>query len=281
MLRLSIFAVCLITPIISAGGETLPAGMTMVSIPGGTFEMGTAISDQDPDSSFDDDEDPVHTVNISSFNLSETEVTLSQYCEFLNSVQPATSERKKWIRLKGEEYGGWKEEIHVYYSNDTYYVDSGWSDHPAVNVSWFGAAAFCDYYGLRLPTEAEWEYAAGGPNHYEYPWGDNFDDSECRYWDNRGDGTPPTMPVKSYSGNGYGLYDMAGNVREWCMDEHDRDYYANCPTKDPCNKGGTLYKILRGGSWNRGSDQSRCANRDAFETGEFILDIGFRCAGNS
>ncbi len=194
MLRIKVthvFAVCLLATVVLAGAADLPVGMKMVDIPGGTFEM-LSIGE---------------TVTVGDFKLSETEVTWGQYIEFLNSRQPSAAMLKKWIILEndstipGEEYS---------------FVDESRYNYPVVYVTKAGAKAFCNYYGLRLPKEAEWEYAACGPEHTKYPWGDEFDGTKCCYRGNNGDGYPKTMPVKSFSENGFGLYDMAGNAAEWC-----------------------------------------------------------------
>jgi formylglycine-generating enzyme required for sulfatase activity len=195
MLRISIVALCLLVTAAFTGAKALPAGMKMVDIPGGTFDM----------------ESTGETITVGDFKMSETEVTWGQYCEFLNAKQPGPLLRKKWIKLSDEE-----ESSHISRSGKTYKVDEGWVNHPVVNVSMAGAKAFCVYYGLRLPKEAEWEYAAGGPNHTKYPWGDEFDATKFCFKGNRGSGNPKTMPIKSFSENGYGLYDMAGNTAEWC-----------------------------------------------------------------
>ncbi len=211
--RLFTAVLWVIVTVESVWASGLPTGMKLVDIPGGTFEM-ISIGE---------------TVTIDDFAISETEVTWGQYYEFLNAKQPGPVLRKKWIKLIGEE-----ESSHISKSGKTYEVDEGWANHPAVNVSKAGAKAFCSYYGLRLPKESEWEYAFGGPEHFEYPWGGEFDDTKLCFKGNRGDGNPKTMPVKSFSSNGYGLYDVAGNVWEWCAG---------------------LDLVLRGGSWNESSYQ--------------------------
>jgi formylglycine-generating enzyme required for sulfatase activity len=261
-----------IPPTRLVGGETmagLPAGMKLISIPGGTFSMGSTASDADSN------ESPVHTVTISGFKMSETEVTVDQYVEFLNEVTPSSLDRKKWIETNDED-----SRSHIYYTGGKYYADGGWGDHPAVNVSWYGAEAFCEHYGLRLPTQAEWMYAAGGPSHYNYPWGDSFNGSKCCWYENKGSGDPSTKPVKSFDANGYGLYDMAGNVWEWCFDWYDEDYYSKLPSKNPQGPSIGIYKILRGGSWLDFAQTIRCANRIGNNPERLDYDYGFRAAGD-
>jgi formylglycine-generating enzyme required for sulfatase activity len=245
-------------------------GFELVTISGGTFAMGS--------NDGEDDEKPIHWVTVNDFKMSSTEVTNAQYCVFLNAlgVYPGDEDRKRWALLKeGSDYS------HITYKGNKYVVESGWEEHPVVNVSWFGAKAFCDHYGLRLPTEAEWEFAAGGPNHYEYPWGDNWDKYKCCNWENRGTELPPTMEVGSFDANGYGLYDMAGNVWEWCSDWYGRDYYSSCPTINPQGSSSSDSKVLRGGSWIGDSEFMRCANRYYIPPSNlFIHYVGFRCVGD-
>lgn len=250
--------------------ELRELGFELVSIPGGTFAMGSKEGD--------DDEKPIHWVTVDTFEMSETEVTNAQYCSFLNAlgIHPGGEDRKRWFELSEED-----DYSHITFKGYKYVVDSGWEEHPVVNVSWFGAKAFCDFYGCRLPTEAEWEYSAGGPNHYEYPWGDEFDKKACCYWDNKGDGSPGTMPVKSFEPNGYGLFDMAGNVWEWCSDWYGENYYSSSPTINPQGPSSGDYKVLRGGSWYGVSDFVRCANRFYLDPAYLLIVYdGFRCVGD-
>jgi sulfatase modifying factor 1 len=239
-----------------------PSGMKLISIPGGTFSWGSTAFEGYGD------ERPVYTVTVSDFKLSETEVTFAQYVEFLNAVGPSNSDRGKWVKTNDEDATS-----HIYYSGGKYYADPGWGDHPVVNVAWYGAGAFCEYYGLRLPTQAEWEYAAGGPNHYKYPWGDEFDGKACCYSCYNGSGDPPTMSVKSFEANGYGLYEMAGNVWEWCSDLHE-------PGSDP--ELPSTHGVARGGSWEDGAQFVLCASRFWIGISLPITEssVGFRAAGD-
>jgi formylglycine-generating enzyme required for sulfatase activity len=253
-------------------------GIKLAKIPGGTFQMGSKDSE---------DEQPIHTVTVNSFWMGETEVTTAQYVAFLQESQPATSDRKRWIAINGEKswyYTGKDWDIavtsnsHISYSAGKYTIDAGWEDHPVVNVSWYGADAFCSYYKLRLPTEAEWEYAAGGPSHYKYPWGDEFDKNACCYRDNRGSGSPPTMSAGSFPANGYGLYDMAGNVSEWCHDWYGA--FSDIDSINPQGPGTGKDRVYCGGSWGFGEDFQRCAFRDLDAPADMNDNCGFRVAGD-
>lgn len=274
-----------VSPVIGQEPVVL-TGVVLVKIPGGTFSMG---SNEEGSK-----EKPVHTVSVDSFWMMETEVTIVQYVQFLNESKPSEKERKKWIAINGEKSlcwagfrDGFQEEdnshCHICYKGGEYKWEWGlqgimhfaWGDRPVVNVSWYGAKAFCDFYGLRLPTEAEWEYAAGGPNHYNYPWGDDWDKYKCCNWKTQESTEPGTAEGGSYDANGYGLYDMGGNVREWCSDWYGADYYSSSPLIDPQGPDSGEYKVLRGGSWC--TNAFRCALRYYDDPGYFCTYYGFRC----
>lgn len=208
-------------------------------------------------------------------------------------------------------------ESRINWDGSTFTVTAGKEDHPMVEVSWYGAVAYanwrsvqdgrapcydlstweCDYSagGYRLPCEAEWEYAARGRDYNPYlifPWGNTLDGSKANYWSS-GDPFevgpyPYTSPVGYFDGNqtpagtdmvnGYGLYDMAGNVWEWCNDWYDANYYANSPYRNPSGPSSGKYRVLRGGSWNLTYDFLfvRCAFRGGFEPEIRNSSEGFR-----
>jgi len=268
-------------------------GIKLVRIPGGTFQMGSNEGDLD--------ELPVHLVTVKSFYIGETEVTNQQYCTFLNSKKPARGETflfgetlTDWISIRSpgwnqllseggyNQFGGYLYPTEIWYENGTYHPTIGYENNPVILVSWYGAQAFCKYYKLRLPKEEEWEYAAGGPNHYKFPWGNEWAEGMCCYnriWSNPLDPCP-TMAVKSYQANGYGLYDMSGNVFEWCRDWYD--VYPGGISIEPLSVSwGNAYKVLRGGSWlSVKPGWLRCATRAHGAQYNPYNKDGFRVAGD-
>ena len=171
------------------------------------------------------------------------------------------------------------------------------ADRPAEMVTWHEADEHCKKSGKRLPTEAEWEYAARAGTDMEYYWGNEFDDSKSNFCDskcglnirakNLSDGFPNTSPIGSFPANPFGLHDMAGNVHEWVADWFDERYYAGSPKDNPLGpqrsnptdrRGGGMEKVLRGGAWETGPGSQRSASRKEFQTDYRIESFGFRCA---
>ena len=253
-----------------------PEGMTFVKIPDGTFEMGDHF-----DMGYEH-ERPVHTVSVGAFLMSKYEVTNAQYAEFLNAamadglikvvddmVYAAPNDLSEPYLLTA--YPDIVTQIS--FTNGLFKVRnrSGLSmdDHPVVTITWYGAKAFCDYYGYRLPTEAEWEYAARGGFHapyFTYPWGSNSTSPVTQLNFNRMNplglsSKPLTTPVDAYPAYGYGLCSMAGNVSEWCNDWWGSYYYRNSPLQDPQGPESGITRSIRGGNWAFGAVDCRVAGR--------------------
>jgi formylglycine-generating enzyme required for sulfatase activity len=254
-------------------------GMKMRLIPAGEFQMGS--------NDGDNDEKPVHTVYLDDYYIDETEVTNEQYCAFLNDYgKNADAAGHELLDINSS----WRLIEKV---GDTYKPKSGYEEHPVIAVSWYGAAAYAQWLGARLPTEAEWEKAArGGLVGKKYPWGDGITHDDANYDGTGGkDQWDGTSPVGNFQPNGYGLYDMAGNVWEWCADAYDSSYYSESPKNNP--KGSwrivifknndftivTSRRVLRGGSWsNNNTNYLRCADRDFNEPTNTGYYYGFRCS---
>jgi sulfatase modifying factor 1 len=274
----------------------------IVLIGAGEFEMGDHFNEGDPI------ERPVHAVYVDSFYMGRYEITNQQYCDYLNSAKDANEIKvdSGTVYASGDignsypycdtyiSYGY----SHIDYSGGLFSVRLkdgiiDMSGHPMIPVSWYGAVAYCDYYGYRLPTEAEWEYAARGGEHnpyYRYPWGDTIDGSKANY-DDSGDPYetsvyPWTTPVGYYDGgqvpagtdmaNGYGLHDMAGSVWEWCNDWYGYDYYEVSPYDNPPGPADGNARILRGGSWYNDTNDCRVAKRNSRNPGNQYYNLGFR-----
>jgi formylglycine-generating enzyme required for sulfatase activity len=210
----------------------------MVLIPAGHFMMGSEEGE--------DDERPVHKVYLDSYYIDEAEVTCSRYGRFLTETG--------------------------YPSHQLWNPEHDRPEDPVVGVSWHDASSFARWAGKRLPTEAEWEKAArGASDGMKYPWGDDIDKAKANY-ESFG-----IMPVKSFERSGYGLYDMAGNVGEWCEDWYSDMYYTMSPGKNPRGPQLGERKVVRGGAWYNNEDGLRIANRykNAPDVGNF--NTGFRC----
>jgi formylglycine-generating enzyme required for sulfatase activity len=233
----------------------------MVLIPAGEFQMGDSFNEGA------DDKLPVHTVYLDAFYIDKSEVTNVQYRKFVQAT-------------------GHKEPEGNIYVNGSWVWGKPWQDknyngdnQPVMCVSWNDAKAYADWAGKRLPTEAEWEKSArDGLVGKRYPWGDDISYDNANYWEKGGkDVWTYTSPVGSFAPNGYGLYDIAGNVWEWCSDWYDSNYYANSPKSNPTGPGSGSYRVLRGGSWNFYAYYLRVSYRCLFVPTFTFYGVGFRC----
>jgi len=263
-LKRIIFLLCLGCGLALSGrtpvADNNPAGLEFVFITGGTFDMGDIFNRGDADSR------PVHRVTVSDFYLGKTEVTVAQFRVFCKATRRRMPLAPEW---------GFQE------------------DHPVVNVNWTLAQAFCDWAGGRLPTEAEWEYAArnrGDSLRFDWgngapfgPAGGNVADESLRVvkprtliFEGYTDGWRFTSPVASFDPNPLGLADMTGNVWEWCADWHGP--FAPEPAVDPKGPACGTHRVLRGGSWM--NDPASCGTTNRFRNRpkNFYECYGFRVA---
>ena len=277
-----------------------------VRLAGGSFQMGDAFSEGYPS----DGEVPVHEVRLPPFRIDATAVTNSMFNKFVEDtgykteaeqygtsavfhlllkapakdVLGAAARAPWWLNVRGADWahpGG---------------ASSHWTDvadHPVVHVSHHDALAYCAWAGRRLPTEAEWEFAArGGLVGRRYAWGDELTpggEHRCNIWqgtfpgtNTTDDGFLGTAPVRSFQPNGYGLYDTAGNVWEWCADWFLPKYYRNSPADNPQGPTIGAGRVMRGGSYlchdsycNRYRVAARTSNTPESSSG----NCGFRTAG--
>jgi formylglycine-generating enzyme required for sulfatase activity len=231
-------------------------GFPMGCIPEGCFDMGDTTGD-----GYYEDELPVHNVCISAFEMDFREVTNTDYAACVDDGACAPP----WAFSSS--------------TRTSYYGNPSYNAFPVIYVTWSQATDYCTWAGKRLPTEAEWEYAArGGLAGKRYPWGDMLSGSDANYWDSGDPWDNDTSQVGYYPPNGYGLYDMAGNVWEWVNDWYDATYYSVSPTNDPSGPASGTAHVLRGGSWYANSYPMRLADRSYDHPGNEHGGIGFRCA---
>ena len=246
-------------------------GITFIHVQGGTFSMGSKDYV---------DEKPIHEVRLNDFYISKQEITNQQYANFLNSYGTTRSKDGKYsnealIHLKGQ-YEDLKCRIFYDDKEKTFKVEKGFEDHPANYVSWYGAYYFAHFYGYRLATEAEWEYAAkGGAQSKAYKFSGSNDAEEVAWYKASNKKESMTHEVATKKPNELGIYDMSGNVWEWCSDWYDYTYKESTSDNPKGAEVGT-HKVLRGGSWGFNSNYLRTSNRlkNIPETESAI--IGFR-----
>jgi sulfatase modifying factor 1 len=307
-----------------------PSGM--VPVPAGEFEMGDSFGEGD------DDELPVHDVHLDAYYIDVHEVTNQQYADALNwawaegglievtdgVVYKASVTESYCDTTTGSPYS------RITWDGATFGVVGGKEDHPMVKVSWYGAVAFCNWRsamdgrtlcydldtwtcdfdagGYRLPTEAEWEKAAGWDPVLEYHFrfgehsdgcGENCLDGQRANYENSGDpfetgDEPYTTPVGYYDGTDhggtyqtqdaqsyYGCRDMSGNVREWCNDWYDASYYGSSPYDNPAGPASGTSRVIRGGLWLYTPNYLRSANRDLNDPDWRAYGDGFRCVAGA
>ena len=277
----------------------------MVALPGGCFLMGTEEKEGFPA----DGEGPVREVTIDAFHIGSTTVTNAEFESFVRATGYQTdAERFGWSFVF---YGLLSADMR----NREYQVaaqtpwwcaipEARWDqpegpgssiqnrmDHPVVQVSWNDAMAYCHWVGKRLPTEAEWEYAArGGLQQQRFPWGDELTpDGQhyCNIWQGTfpqentlEDGYLGTAPARSFPPNGYGLYNTSGNVWEWCQDWFSPDFHQRDTRKNPKGPAEGTAKVMRGGSFLCHSsycNRYRVGARSANTQDSGTSNMGFRC----
>ncbi|WP_423184797.1 formylglycine-generating enzyme family protein [Arthrobacter sp. NyZ413] len=289
--------------------ETAPSGTTAhvdVPVPSGVFRMGDAFGEGYPT----DGEAPVHEVALDGFRIDATAVTNRMFAAFVDATGYRTeaeqygssavfhllinaSDRNILGRAAGAPW--WLNIRGADWAHPTG-PSSDWTDtpqHPVVHVSWHDAQNYCRWTGRRLPTEAEWEYAArGGLTGKRYAWGDELTpdgEHRCNIWqgtfpitNTRDDGYLGTAPVRSFPPNGYGVYEMAGNVWEWCADWFLPKYYRTSPRENPQGPTIGAGRVMRGGSYlchdsycNRYRVAARTSNTPESSSG----NCGFRTIG--
>jgi len=278
-------------------------GMTMVYVPAGEFEMGNvgiqwvwsgSLVSSDLDLQVFIDESPQHLVYLDAFWIDQTEVTVEKFRTFVEATGYETiAESDGWAApwTDGPMEKEWPHVPGTDWQHPHGPESRAEDDHPVVQVSWDDAAAFCDWAGGGLPTEAQWEKAARGTDGRLWPWGDTYDgsrgsfcDAQCpvKRWnqDSYDDGYALTAPVGSFPSGAspYGALDMAGNVWEWVVDWYGEDYYAYSPDENPTGPSFATERTQRGGAWYDYESWVRTTVRHATPPWNRADDLGFRCA---
>jgi len=273
----------------SSAASTQPqaAREGMVLISGGKFLMGT--TDGMPY------ESPVHEVAVKSFWIDKHEVTVAEFARFIAATGYQTeAERLGWSGAFNLKTARWEKTKGADWRHPEGPASRSADDEPVCQISWNDAAAYANWAGKRLPTEAEWEYAArGGLAQKKYSWGDELRPNgkpAANWWQGNfpdhnldEDGFIARAPVGSFAANGYGLYDMTGNVWEWCADWYVDDYYANSPQDNPKGPDNGEERAIRGGSWMCAENfcsNYRVAARSHATADSGLNNLGFRCVRN-
>ncbi len=290
---------------IAAGGMGASRSADMVPLPGGTFLMGTDFAEAFPQ----DGEGPVRSVTLSAFSIDRYPVTNERFSRFVSETGYRTDAERFgwsfvfWAHIPRHRFQELVEDTVAAAPWWCKVPGASWStpegpgsnvarrgDHPAVHVSWNDADAFCRWAGVRLPTEAEWEYAArGGLEQKLYPWGDKLrpkGEHHCNIWqgefpkvDTGEDGFTGTCPVGAFPPNAFGLYSLAGNAWDWCA-----DWFGTQHTPDAVNPRGPRNgsaRVMKGGSFlchKSYCNRYRVAARSSNTADSSSANVGFRCA---
>lgn len=241
----------------------------MIYIPGGVFRIGF-------DEAEETDERPAQLIRLDPYYIDETEVTNAQYAQCVEAGACSPPDR-----LNATYY-------------DSYYNNPDFADYPVIWVSWYDGDAFCRWRGGRLPTEAEWEMAAGVQFEqsikYRYPWGDLFDGARLNFCDANctredrlteyDDGYRDIAPTGHYvdGRSPIGVYELSGNVMEWVNDWYNPRAYREITETNPMGPTEGQFKVLRGGSWLSSPEELTVTYRDTFDPLVSRANIGFRCA---
>ena len=243
--------------------ENAKDGSLLVLVPGGKFLAGSSGSDEGGGEPFE--------VDIPAFYLGLTCVTNRQYARFLSETVPSSTDLQKWLLLDSDCYvrktGAERFEAH-----------GGREEHPVVQVSWFGAEAYCRWAELHLPSELQWEKGARYRDGRRYPWGRDWSESKCRNKKNKSNGQTASVWEYPAGTSEWGGYQLSGNVWEWCADWYDPDAYNRYRTGDLKPPSQDTRRVVRGGSWYDVSPDSFTTSlRNDRDPVYRDIYTGFRC----
>jgi formylglycine-generating enzyme required for sulfatase activity len=277
---------------------------SLVRLDGGEFTMGNDGGPEYPG----DGEGPARRVTVDAFSIDRYAVTNTQFAAFVDATGHVTDAEKfgwsfvfagllpdDFVETRGVVGAEWWRQVfgaQWRHPEGPHSDLAGRLDHPVLHVSWDDAQAYCAWVGLRLPTEAEWEFAArGGLEGKRYPWGDDLlvdGRHQCNVWQGTfpsentvEDGYYGTAPVDAFAPNGYGLYNVVGNAWEWCLDWFDAEFHRDGPRRNPTGPPHGTQRVMRGGSFLchesycfRFRVPARSSNSPDSTTG----NLSFRCA---
>lgn len=272
-----------------------------VQLQGGPFVMGTPIdtpnlSEIAREHGAAQGEQPAHEVVLRPFWIAEREVTVAEFAAFAKATSYRTeSEQLGWSGVFDTSQGVWSKVDGADWRHPEGPGTKAADAEPVTHVSWNDAQAYARWAGARLPTEAEWEYAArGGLTSMPYVWGREGRPTgppRANWWqgpfperNTQEDGYLRRAPVGTFAPNTYGLYDMAGNVWEWCADWFDRGYYASSPRENPTGPAAGSERVMRGGSWlcaDNFCSNYRPAARSSATPDTGLNNVGFRLAADT
>jgi formylglycine-generating enzyme required for sulfatase activity len=221
----------------------------------------------------ENDEQPARKIIIKNFYISKFEVTNTQFATFLNEKGNQIEQNAPWIDLNGQ----WNSlKCRIYEKENKFFVEDGFENFPVNYVNWHGANAYCKWLGGRLPTEAEWEYAAKGGKYFKKKTIHEIEkniDQYAWYFNNSEENIHEIGQKKA---NVLGLFDIYGNLWEWCNDYYNPDYYEKRNRKNPTGPEKGDYRVIRGGSWTNKTEMIKISNRNALLPSSNKINIGFR-----
>jgi len=272
-MKKALFISFLLAFYVFANAQTASNDSNMVFVKGGTFQMGSNEGEYD--------EQPIHFVTINDFYISKYEVTNAEFCEFLNDNKTDTIKSgiyagQNMITDDKIAYWPWR----IYKSGSNWSSMIGYANFPVFYVTWFGANEYCKWAGGRLPTEAEWEYAAGGGS-------DSLSEGRQKWAVANNVGFLNTYAWYSFVcdeaqqvgaklPNLLGLYDMSGNVWEWCSDWYGKSYYDTITQVNPIGKSTGTHRVIRGGSFSDFGYLCRVSCRNSYLPTDSYINNGFR-----